>query len=197
MKSGRRAFWGRGGSGRRALSTPPPPETQTRPPQSLEKAPGLLCPIPNGRPHSPLCGFASGPPAARATPPVLQTVIVLFMSACMLMMNFKANLLHSAWEVGVLRALGMREAAVLRLYVYEALCLVLSAFTLGTGVGIIVATVMTLQANGLLDMPLHFGFPYGLVAFTLVMALTAAVVGCRRAAVVIEGRPIVAILRTG
>ena len=28
-------FWGRGGSGRRALSTPPPPETKTRPPLLL------------------------------------------------------------------------------------------------------------------------------------------------------------------
>ena len=127
----------------------------------------------------------------------VQAVLFLSMSMAMLWMTFRANLATSAWEFGVLRALGLNEAAAVRLYVYEAVCLVLSAFIVGTCIGTITSVMMALQTNALLDMPMTFGFPMELVAFTLVLALGAAVGGCYHAAAVLRNKTVSYILQAG
>jgi len=50
-------------------------------------------------------------------------------------MSFSANIAENSREFGVLRALGLNYWQVVRVYIYEALAVVISSFVLGTGVG--------------------------------------------------------------
>ena len=50
-------------------------------------------------------------------------------------MSFGANIKENSREFGVLRALGLNYWQVVRVYIYEAMAVVLSSFTLGTIVG--------------------------------------------------------------
>ena len=51
----------------------------------------------------------------------------------MLWLSFTANIRENSWEYGVLRALGLTASTVLRLYIYEAIVIVLSCLILGYG----------------------------------------------------------------
>ena len=50
-------------------------------------------------------------------------------------MSFSANIKENSREFGVLRALGLNYWQVVRVYIYEALSVVMSSFALGTVVG--------------------------------------------------------------
>lgn len=50
-------------------------------------------------------------------------------------MSFNANVRENSREFGVLRALGLNVGQVLRVYVYEALMVVMASFILGTTIG--------------------------------------------------------------
>ena len=58
-------------------------------------------------------------------------VIGLIFCFFMLWLSFTANIRENAWEYGVLRALGLTASTVLRLYIYEALVIVLACLILG------------------------------------------------------------------
>ncbi|KAG5478835.1 hypothetical protein CUR178_05414 [Leishmania enriettii] len=104
-------------------------------------------------------------------------VICIILCAFMMWSAFISNVQLSARTFGVLRSLGFRSAQLMRCAVYEALCIVISAFVLGLVVGTTVGMTMTIQLCQILVLPLSFSFPYVLVAVVLIMALVAAVVG--------------------
>lgn len=56
-------------------------------------------------------------------------------------MSFNANVRENSREFGVLRALGLNVGQVLRVYVYEALMVVMASFILGTTIGRSVVSV--------------------------------------------------------
>ena len=66
-------------------------------------------------------------------------VVGLIFSFFVLWLSFSVQ--DNAWEFGVLRAMGIRIDQVIRLYIYEALVIVLSCIIIGTFVG----THMTCQ----------------------------------------------------
>ena len=83
----------------------------------------------------------------------------------------------NSWEFGVLRAIGLSNVEVVLVYVFEALALTLAATMLGSGVGLLIATSLTLQFNLFSEMPFAFVFPTGLYASTVIMAVGCALVG--------------------
>lgn len=62
-------------------------------------------------------------------------------------LSFMANVAENSVEFGVLRSLGLSTRQVQRVYVYEALAVVLTAFLLGTAIGVALATALTVQQN--------------------------------------------------
>lgn len=58
-------------------------------------------------------------------------IIGLIFCFCVLWLSFTANVRENAWEYGVLRAIGLDAFTVLRLYIYEALSIVLACIVLG------------------------------------------------------------------
>jgi ABC-type antimicrobial peptide transport system permease subunit len=113
----------------------------------------------------------------------------------MLWLSFKANVMHNTWEFGVIRSIGLDVDAVVRVYVYEAICLVLSGFTLGTTIGIFVALTLSLQFNLFSEMKMQFTFPYVLFLILITCSFCAAVFGSYTAALPLKSKCIVSVLK--
>jgi ABC-type antimicrobial peptide transport system permease subunit len=104
-------------------------------------------------------------------------VINSVLSFFLLWLSFDANVRYNGWEVGVIRSLGVSAAQVVRVYVYEAVAVVLTAIMLGTIVGVLVSVVLTLQYNLFLELPFVFFFPVVLFVIVLILSLILSVVG--------------------
>ncbi|EFC47009.1 FtsX domain-containing protein [Naegleria gruberi] len=103
--------------------------------------------------------------------------IAIILCFFMLAVSFTANVRDNSWEFGVLRSIGLSVNALIRAYIYEALCLVISAFISGTVIGCVIALTLTAQFNLFLEMPFQFDFPYYLFFSILIMALICAILG--------------------
>lgn len=112
-----------------------------------------------------------------------------------LTLSFTANVRDNSWEFGVLRAVGMSVSQLIRAYIYEALCLVISAFICGTTTGMTIALTLTAQFNIFLETPFEFAFPYWLVGSLAAMALVVAVLGSYIPARVLRKKDIALVLK--
>mmetsp|Transcript_56701 Transcript_56701/g.139396 ORF Transcript_56701/g.139396 Transcript_56701/m.139396 type:complete len:178 (+) Transcript_56701:526-1059(+) len=104
-------------------------------------------------------------------------VIAFTLCFFVLWLSFTANVSENAWEFGVLRALGLTAAQVLRVYIYEAMCLVGSSLVLGTAIGLLQALTLTLQFNLFTELPFVFDFPYLIFSLVLAMSVLVALAG--------------------
>jgi len=107
----------------------------------------------------------------------LVAIIGLIFSFFVLWLSFTANVRENSWEYGVLRAVGLTSSTVSRLYIYEALSLVLSTIVLGTTLGITTAIILTLQTLLFSELPFEFNFPTELFVMVMLLSLLVAVLG--------------------
>lgn len=107
----------------------------------------------------------------------LIAVISCAMSFFVLWISFTSNIKENSWEFGVLRAIGLSAAQVTRVYIYEALCIIISALILGSATGLGIALTLTLQFNLFTEMPFQFDFPYFLFASVTIMSIFIAIGG--------------------
>ena len=103
---------------------------------------------------------------------ILALVLAFFAS----WLSFTANVRENARELAVLRALGLTIHQVTRVYVYEALSVVLASFTGGAIVGMLISITLTLQFNLFTEQPFEFIFPTSLFVLTFVLLVVVAVV---------------------
>ena len=103
----------------------------------------------------------------------LNAVSVGAMILCffVLIISFESNIKDNSWEYGVLRSLGFTKALLIRVYIYESLCLVISSSALGTVIGCLTGLFFSLQSNIFLELPMDFKFP---LEFFLVIVLSAS-----------------------
>ena len=101
------------------------------------------------------------------------TAIAVVLCFFVLWLSFLSNIYENAWQHGVLRALGLTAFQVLRVYIYEALCLVCSGLLLGTIVGMLLGITLQLQFNMFIEAAFSFQFPY--LFFFLVSGLSVLV----------------------
>eukprot|EP01133_Synstelium_polycarpum_P010243 gene10243-11942_t len=78
----------------------------------------------------------------------------------MLWVSFAANIHENSWEFGVLRSIGLTSFQVTRIYMYEALVLIISSVVLGLIIGLGIAITLTLQFDLFTQLPFSFQFPY-------------------------------------
>jgi len=105
------------------------------------------------------------------------SIIAVILCFFVLWLSFIANVRENSWEFGVLRAVGLDVSKVIRMYIYEAICLILSAVVIGTVIGMIVSITLTLQFTLFTELAFTFDFPYILFTTVFVMSLTVAVLG--------------------
>ena len=125
----------------------------------------------------------------------------------MLHVNFEANVRENLWEFGVLHALGVQASKVdvfcsyswrdeallldffdilrywlqsiqlIRIFVYESLSVILGAITIGTGIGLVVASILTLQQQVFTELPFNFVFPGWLIGMMIALSIGVAALG--------------------
>jgi len=106
---------------------------------------------------------------------VAVAVVALTLCFFAAMLSFAANIRENAREFGILRALGLDRNQVLRCYLYEAGAVVFASFLLGSIVGMLIASTLTLQFNLFVEMPFRFTFPTMLFTITLVGCVVVAI----------------------
>jgi ABC-type antimicrobial peptide transport system permease subunit len=79
--------------------------------------------------------------------------LALVLAFFLLWTSFSSNVRENSWEYGVLRAIGLTDYQCMRIYIYEAVALILAATILGSIVGILVAVTVTLQFNLFTELP--------------------------------------------
>jgi ABC-type antimicrobial peptide transport system permease subunit len=103
--------------------------------------------------------------------------IACILASFMMWLVFVSNVTQNAWAFGVLRSLGFTKVHLLRSTIFEALCIALSAFSLGLPVGVLVGYTASLQFNTFLNLPFDFIVPYPILLVLLGVSVLAATVG--------------------
>jgi len=80
-------------------------------------------------------------------------LVALVLAFFLLWSSFNSNVRENSWEYGVLRAVGIPAGQCTRIYIYEALAISFTAALLGTAVGLLIATTVTLQMNLFTELP--------------------------------------------
>ena len=94
-----------------------------------------------------------------------------------LWISFTANMRDNSWEFGVLRALGLPVETVIRLYIYEAICIITASIITGTITGLLTSVTITLQFNLFGELPFVLQIPTVMYCILVLSSLGVAVAG--------------------
>lgn len=81
------------------------------------------------------------------------------------------NIREQTREIGVLRALGITRFATVRIYLHEAVLLVLGSSIWGVLIGSLVAWTFSAQQSMFTGLPVPFVVPWGVIAVVVILAL--------------------------
>lgn len=123
------------------------------------------------------------------------TLVAILMCFFSLWLSFIANVNENAWEFGVLRAIGLSSLQVVRIYLYEAFALILSAVIISTIIGFAIAATLTLQFDIFSEMAFEFTFPSFLFFSVCTLSIAVAFLGSWMAAQELRKKPIAAALK--
>jgi putative ABC transport system permease protein len=99
------------------------------------------------------------------------------------------------WEIGVLKAVGLRRGHLYRVFAAEAVTLTVSAGLLGGGMGYLLAWLFVAQAAVLMEMPIVFTMPWITFAATFAVCVVAGLAASWLPTRRLLGRPVAEILR--
>jgi hypothetical protein len=122
----------------------------------------------------------------------LVTMVLCFFS---LLASVVASVAEQRTELGILRAVGVRSADLLRVLALEALALVLSACASGASVGGVVAFAWGKQAELFTSVPSPFVFPVGVVVAVGISSVVAAWLAAWLPTRALLRKPVTALLR--
>ncbi|KAJ3068243.1 hypothetical protein HK102_007219 [Quaeritorhiza haematococci] len=94
-----------------------------------------------------------------------------------LWLSFAANMRENAWELGVLRALGLSVGSVTRIYIYEAISIMLACIITGTVIGLLIGATLALQFNVFTELPIKLRFPSDLYVILVAASVLVSIVG--------------------
>jgi len=103
--------------------------------------------------------------------------------------------MKNAWEFGVLRAIGMTSWQVIRVYIYEAMSIVVASVIIGFLIGDLVSVTLTLQSCLWSELPFTFEFPTILFAGVVTMSVVVAILGSYLPARVLQNKKIASALK--
>jgi len=97
--------------------------------------------------------------------------IALFLAFFLLVISMTQNVTDASWEYGVLRSMGLTESEGMRVYMFEAYVVVISAAILGVIVGFVTAAAVAVQFYSIIELPIDLEFPWALFGVMIVMSL--------------------------
>lgn len=122
--------------------------------------------------------------------------IALFIAFFLLLVASTQNVNDAIWEYGVLRSMGLTKGEGMRIYIYEAYIVVISAAILGTIVGFVTAMAVAVQFYSFIELPVVIDFPWvlfgcmiglSLITVLLAVCMPVAAVNRRQIASVLKG----------
>mmetsp|Transcript_29253 Transcript_29253/g.26688 ORF Transcript_29253/g.26688 Transcript_29253/m.26688 type:complete len:179 (+) Transcript_29253:2438-2974(+) len=121
--------------------------------------------------------------------------IAISLSFFFTIISFVSTIKENSWEFGVLRAIGLNKKQMNKIYIFEALSLIISAGILGTFVGLFMSFIQTYQFNLFTELPFRLLFPTALFIFTIIASIITAVFGSRAAIKDIENKQISTVIK--
>jgi putative ABC transport system permease protein len=91
-----------------------------------------------------------------------------------LIASMATSVLERRWEIGLLKALGLRRRALFRMFLSEALGLTLAAGAVGGAIGFALAGLFGIEAGQLAEIPVVFALPYVTFLATFFVSVAAA-----------------------
>lgn len=105
--------------------------------------------------------------------------IALTLAFFLLLISTTSNIRDNVWEYGCLRAIGLTKAQGLSCFMYEQYAVILSALFLGSGVGLVLACMVTAQFFLFIELPFELTFPWTLLLTMVCMALVTTYLAVR------------------
>jgi putative ABC transport system permease protein len=114
-----------------------------------------------------------------------------------LVASMATAVIERRWEVGVLKAIGLRRSHLFRMFAAEAVTLTVSSGLLGGGMGFLLAWLFVVQAALLMEIPVAFTLPWLTFAATFVVCAFAGLAASWLPTRRMLRRPVAEILRAG
>lgn len=112
-----------------------------------------------------------------------------------LVASMATAVIERRWEVGVLKAVGLRRSHLYRIFAAEAVTLTLSSGLLGGAMGFVLAWLFVAQAAVLMEIPVVFTLPWITFAATFVVCALAGLAASWLPTRRLLRRPVAEILR--
>jgi len=127
----------------------------------------------------------------------LLLAVAVVISVFALIASMATAVIERRWEIGMLRALGLRRSQLFRMFLGEALGLTLSAGVAGGGIGFTLAWLFVLEAGSLAEIPVVFTMPYVTFLATFAISVVAGAVAAYLPTRGLLQKPAAEILRQG
>jgi ABC-type antimicrobial peptide transport system permease subunit len=102
--------------------------------------------------------------------------ISLALAFFLLLIATTANVTDAIWEYGVLRSMGVTRLQGIRIFMYEAYLVIVTASVLGTAVGYGLAALVAFQFYSFIELPPSTDFPWVLTLTMITIALVTTFV---------------------
>jgi putative ABC transport system permease protein len=125
----------------------------------------------------------------------LLLAVAIVIAVFALIASMATSVIERRWEIGVLKALGLRQSQLFRMFLGEAVVLTLATGLVGGAIGFSLAYLFVLQAAALMEVPVVFTLPYLTFAATFGLSLVAGALAAHLPTRRLLQRPAAEILR--
>ncbi|ETO11352.1 DUF214 family protein [Reticulomyxa filosa] len=106
----------------------------------------------------------------------MTTYTALFLCLFSLIASMWTNILEQSKEIGILRALGLTNFQIMKIFLYESLVLVLASSLLGIAIGCVMAFVAMVQQSLFSSYPLTFVIPTSVLLAVITGAIATSII---------------------
>lgn len=103
------------------------------------------------------------------------SIVALFLCFFSLVASMVTNIREQTKEAGVLRALGLGNYKLIRLFVYEAYALVLASSLMGVGIGVMVGWTFSQQQALFTELPVGFFVPWDIIVTICIASVVCSI----------------------
>ena len=104
-------------------------------------------------------------------------IIGLILSSFLICISFYNNIRENIVEYGIYRSIGVTKSQSVRIYLYEALAIIITSIIIGTFVGVVISSLFILQFDIFLELPFIFNFPYKLYIILVISGFLLGLLG--------------------